>query len=273
MNLLMDEHPLMVMPKLATLIGLNEAIILQQLNYWLKTSKHVRDGYTWIYNTFDEWSEQFPFWSVKTIKRAFGSLESRGLVVSNSTYNKVGIDRTKWYRIDYELLEKMALESPLGQIVPTIGSNCPVHRVILSPPSGHIVPTNNQRLHRDYTETTKDIDFIAEINNFNERYSESILEVLEKYFEMIKQTRTTGKIADSVVHKIMETFSKYDVEIVHYAMLAHLNGKEGAKEQYTFGILRRAKLEEAKSGIERFSKPLKPKKDEVKKKFDFMDGW
>ncbi len=34
-NLLLDEHPLLVMPKLATLIGLNEAIVLQQVHYWL----------------------------------------------------------------------------------------------------------------------------------------------------------------------------------------------------------------------------------------------
>lgn len=34
-KLLLDEHPLQVMPKLAALIGLNGAIILQQIHYWL----------------------------------------------------------------------------------------------------------------------------------------------------------------------------------------------------------------------------------------------
>ncbi len=34
-KLLLNEQPLVVLPELACKIGLNEAIILQQLNYWL----------------------------------------------------------------------------------------------------------------------------------------------------------------------------------------------------------------------------------------------
>ena len=35
-RLLLEDEPLVVLPKLATVIGLNEAIILQQLHYWLE---------------------------------------------------------------------------------------------------------------------------------------------------------------------------------------------------------------------------------------------
>lgn len=44
-NLLLDEHPLLVMPMLATLIGLNEAIVLQQVHYWLKTKENDQQDY------------------------------------------------------------------------------------------------------------------------------------------------------------------------------------------------------------------------------------
>lgn len=38
-KLLLDDEPLVILPKLAAAIGLNEAIILQQLHYWLEKVK------------------------------------------------------------------------------------------------------------------------------------------------------------------------------------------------------------------------------------------
>ena len=38
-KMIIDDRPLMVLPKLATAIGLNEAIVLQQIHYWLNTFK------------------------------------------------------------------------------------------------------------------------------------------------------------------------------------------------------------------------------------------
>lgn len=63
-------------PVLAKNIGLNESIVLQQLYYWHKKY----DAKKWIYNTYEEWQTQFPFWSLRTIRRAFKSLEEQGLV-------------------------------------------------------------------------------------------------------------------------------------------------------------------------------------------------
>lgn len=74
-KLLIDDYPIQVLPKLAVEIGLNEAIILQQMHYWLNTSNHKYDGKKWIYNSYPEWQKQFPFWSLITIKRAIYSLE------------------------------------------------------------------------------------------------------------------------------------------------------------------------------------------------------
>ena len=58
-NLLLDEHPLLVMPTLATLIGLNESIVLQQVHYWLKTKEKTEqdyiDGPYWVYNSYERW--------------------------------------------------------------------------------------------------------------------------------------------------------------------------------------------------------------------------
>ena len=42
-NLLIHEEPLLVLPGLASRIGLNEAIFLQQIHYWLNRSEHFYD--------------------------------------------------------------------------------------------------------------------------------------------------------------------------------------------------------------------------------------
>ncbi|UXU67446.1 DnaD domain protein [Staphylococcus agnetis] len=105
-KLLIDDYPIQVLPKLAKAIGLNEAIILQQIHYWLNTSKHNHDGKKWIYNSYPEWQKQFPFWSLITIKRTIYSLEKQKLLIAGN-YNKAKFDKTKWYTIDYQTLEGM----------------------------------------------------------------------------------------------------------------------------------------------------------------------
>ncbi|MDG6896507.1 hypothetical protein A6A19_00405 [Actinobacillus delphinicola] len=106
-KLLIDDQPLQVLPNLAKLIGLNEAIVLQQIHYLLKISKNYRDGYKWVYNSFEQWVEIFPFWSMSTIKRIFKSLENSDLVISSSNQNKLKFDKTKWYRINYSKLNQL----------------------------------------------------------------------------------------------------------------------------------------------------------------------
>ncbi|HGN7211642.1 TPA: DnaD domain protein, partial [Staphylococcus aureus] len=95
-----------VLPKLAELIGLNEAIVLQQIHYWLNNSKHKYDGKTWIFNSYPEWQKQFPFWSLITIKRTIYSLEKQNLLLIGN-YNKAKFDKTKWYTINYQTIEGM----------------------------------------------------------------------------------------------------------------------------------------------------------------------
>lgn len=121
-NLLISEPPLQVIPSLAVEIGLNEAIVLQQIHYWLLKSNNVRDGRRWVYNSYPNWQKQFPFWSVKTVKRVFTNLEKQGLLISGN-YNKAGFDKTKWYTIDYHHLEVVGRR--WGQNDPTMGSKLP----------------------------------------------------------------------------------------------------------------------------------------------------
>lgn len=139
-NLLIDDYPILVLPKLATEIGLNEAIVLQQMHYWLKKSNHNYDGRRWIYNSYKEWEQHFPFWSNATIRRTISSLEKQELLFVGN-YNKAGFDNTKWYSIDYFKLE--GVSKRLAQNEQTTCSK-----------RADGVAQNEQTNTRDYTEIT-----------------------------------------------------------------------------------------------------------------------
>ncbi|MEC2077498.1 DnaD domain protein [Metabacillus fastidiosus] len=111
-KLLLDEKPLLIIPSLAKKLRLNESIILQQIHYWLQVSSHTYEGHTWMYNTYDKWAEQFPWWSKATIRRLITKMEKLGIIVTGN-FNKMKMDKTKWYRINYEILDDMS--SPCAQ--------------------------------------------------------------------------------------------------------------------------------------------------------------
>lgn len=120
---LFDTAPLLIRPELAVRIGLNEAIVMQQIHYWLENKrKSVKEkdrekdrtfhnGRFWTYDSYKEWQKQFPFWSERTVERIFTSLEEKKILLSDN-FNEWKADRTKWYSIDYEALDAYEGKKP-----------------------------------------------------------------------------------------------------------------------------------------------------------------
>lgn len=124
-KLLIDESPLQVLPSLACLIGLNEALFLQQLHYWLGEANRTGNGRhdqgrMWIFNSYHRWQiKNFPFWSLNTVRRTIERLISRGLVLCVEPSEDGPLDGSAlWYTIDYDALN--ALREPVedGQPAP-----------------------------------------------------------------------------------------------------------------------------------------------------------
>ena len=106
-KLLINESPLVVSPSLAVALGnINEAIILQQLQYWLTRSKKIYNNRKWIYNPVRDWQKQFPWLSKTAITNRLNSLEEKGIIIT-ANLNKRRFDRTKWYSIDYDKLNSL----------------------------------------------------------------------------------------------------------------------------------------------------------------------
>ena len=100
-KLLIDEHPLTVLPGLAKKMGLNEAVVLQQLHYWTVKKQPDANGEVWVYNTLDAWLEQFPWLSQGTLKRVMQRLLKQGVIEVRQPGGK---NRTNHYRVVYDRL-------------------------------------------------------------------------------------------------------------------------------------------------------------------------
>ena len=141
---LFTDSPLTFSPTVAKYLGLNQAIVLQQLHYWLcknreKNINH-RVGTYWCYESYTDWQERsFPFWSIDTIKRTFLSLEKKGIILSRQ-FDKHERKMRKWYTINYDTLNnclkgKMQFTKTdqntnnyhldKGKLPSSIGANCP----------------------------------------------------------------------------------------------------------------------------------------------------
>ena len=92
-----------------TLLGINELLLLQKINYWInKCGRNIEElPGKWIYNTLKDWHEQFNFWSMSTLRRTIKSLEESGILLSKKV-NAKRWKHTKWYSIDFNKLDKIA---------------------------------------------------------------------------------------------------------------------------------------------------------------------
>ncbi|ENU3990194.1 replication protein RepO [Enterobacter kobei] len=157
-RLLINEQPLLVLPSLACEIGLNEALVLQQIHYWMNSSKNFFEGRYWVYNSVSEWQTQFPFWSESTTKRALAKLEKLGLV-DIGDFNSDAWDKTKWYSINYDTLDK--LSGPAKTVTNRLGQNDPIEERKMTKASGQNDQSPQVKMTRSPTENTtenKDLD-------------------------------------------------------------------------------------------------------------------
>ena len=141
-----EKDTLIFRKELACMIGLNEAIILNQVEYWLRKNEeqgnNFIDGRYWVFNTYEDWKkDNFPFMSTATVKRTFTKLEKSGILIS-ANYNKMAIDRTKWYSISYEKLQETLEIWRLGQSEPSKRSDRAIAKCQSEPSIKHRIPYN-----------------------------------------------------------------------------------------------------------------------------------
>lgn len=242
-NLLLDEPTLQVMPTLATKVGLNESIVLQQIHYWLKIKEKSQqeyiDGHYWVYNTYKQWQEQFPFWSLNTIQRIFRSLEEKRLLISEN-YNKAGFDKTKWYTINYRVLNGIVTSPQNGVIdISKWGNGIPQNEVTntreynntenTTENSFNILlqgatPERSTVVSKKFDWDILDKQIIGSCNRIGVTDPESYIEIIEYYYFVYMNTfneehpRLSKKAMDSVVEAIYfgtDLVNEIDIGVYH----------------------------------------------------------
>lgn len=103
---LIAEPPLLVLPSLAVAIGVNQAILLQQLHFLSLIRKADRQGLRWVELGNGDLLHTFPFWSRNTVWRMVWQLRDKGLLIVKQ---EPGAENA--YRLDYEAIER-AVENP-----------------------------------------------------------------------------------------------------------------------------------------------------------------
>ena len=103
--------------KVAEKYGIPEAVVLWNLSYWQNKNEanevNFHDGRFWTYNSVSSFGKLFTYLSGKQISRILLKLEKEGAIVSGC-YNKMKIDRTKWYSVEPHIMEMHNL-STIGQ--------------------------------------------------------------------------------------------------------------------------------------------------------------
>ena len=112
---LFNSRPIVLNRDLAIILGDSDlALIFQQIHYWININKQnaeknmanintYHEGRFWCFQTYEQWEKEFEWISYRTLRRKFQKLEKLGLIISGN-FNKMNLDKTKWYTIDYKKL-------------------------------------------------------------------------------------------------------------------------------------------------------------------------
>ncbi len=107
-KLITPESPLLIPPLLAAEIGLNEAVILQQIHYLCQISKHIKeDGRRWFWKTLNDWSQTLPFLKPSAIRRAIANLKDTFQLIDVKRHSEKTWYQANWFTINVESIEAL----------------------------------------------------------------------------------------------------------------------------------------------------------------------
>ncbi|WP_110926838.1 hypothetical protein [Bacillus massiliglaciei] len=162
----------------------------------------------------------------KTVYRWLERLEKLGYLTINKTTKYSVVTINNWSRYQ-EVDQQMTNKRPSNE------------------------PTVDHKQEYKEVKNEKKTHIPSQIENLRHRYSNSQLKIIDDYLEMIRHTRSSGKISDSVILKMYQDWDKYPEKRVEYGVKTHLENSafHSKKENYTLGIIRNIKVDEAISKL------------------------
>ena len=153
-----DHHSFSV--DLACEIGVNAAVIFQNIYYWISHNEknrqpiHYHKGKYWTFNSVRAFSEQFPYMSERTIKNCIKTLVDEKYLIKGN-FNVKTYDKTNWYALGERgvslksktIGQKLPKgDESVGQKLPNgLGNNCPIDSTQIAQP----IPDINYNITSD----------------------------------------------------------------------------------------------------------------------------
>jgi hypothetical protein len=118
-KLLSSDYGMVSKPVAYALGGAEECLIVKKVFDWCSHNKnkaskdHFKKGFYWTYFTYEDWAEELPWVSERTVMRIIKNLEVSGVLISCKANDRKWV-QTKWYRVDFEALAKIVKGKPLS---------------------------------------------------------------------------------------------------------------------------------------------------------------
>lgn len=103
-------------PEIAKEVGLEEAIFLHHICFWVKGNrevesiKHYKKDRYWTFNSDTTFSKDwFPWWTPNQIKRIRRNLKKAGYIDTGS-FNAFGPDKTTWYTYTDKVYDTLGIK-------------------------------------------------------------------------------------------------------------------------------------------------------------------
>lgn len=121
--------------------------------YNKSNKRHLHDGSVWVYNSYEAWTEQFPYWTAKQMRRILGNAEANGLLLVGN-YNKREADLTKWYALTDKAIEYFPELKEQIKNTPAQTGKPPAQMGKTPAQTGNALPDTNTDTNTDKTTTT-----------------------------------------------------------------------------------------------------------------------
>lgn len=185
--------------------SLNEAVFLYNLCFWqqknIANNKHFYDGKYWSYNSTNAFQKLFPYFTAKQVRTVIEKLVDKGVLYTGN-YNKIKMDRTKWYSVSDEVMTLHGFTDHLTkteQHLPTEAT--PFDQ------EGKAIPYNKPIINTDnnISSVNDKIDEIYSFDDFWNAYGKKVgfTACRKKYYKL--SIADIKKIKDSILRYVADT--------------------------------------------------------------------
>ena len=222
--------------ELADKVGLQKAILLEYILYWvMKNARNKRNYHEekyWTYNTINAYEDEFSYMGGSSIRRYLNSLEEDGWIETGN-FNKIKMDRTKWYTIGKTYIEWInrdsSADSQFGHLhlskmangFAQSGGTIPV----INPVIKERIKENKKKFlikeenEKEFDNLIKEIFSLKVVSNFTEEELEDKLESI--FIEIEKKCNAPTDFLNEMGKYVSELSEEDDYDYETTAPLRH----------------------------------------------------